>query len=105
QPPLFRAGLPRGTSRICGHRILPAEAYSASRAAASRLPTSALLLAAAPALHHEADVGVAGQRRSLEYALHDHGFHFPVDLEHRDAVELLARVDLLEHLSPPLQQI
>src|SRR5205085_10727309 len=54
---------------------------------------------------HEAHVREAGERRRLEHALHDDGLHVLVDLEHHDAGEVLARVELLPDLALALQDV
>src|SRR5690606_24968537 len=56
-------------------------------------------------VHHEADVREAGERGRLEHALHDDRLHVLVDLEDDDAREVLARVELLPHLTLALQDV
>src|SRR5690242_16759543 len=59
----------------------------------------------AEALRHEAHLGVAGECRGLEHALHDQRGHALVDLEDGHAREGLARIDLLPELALALQNV
>src|SRR5262245_48839697 len=82
-----------------------ARSRSSFRETARASPGVQTSLRFAEATHHEADVGIPGEGRRLEHALHDQSWHPLIDLKHRNAGKLFAGVDLLPELSLVLENV